>query len=476
MISSYRQFGVVFLIGVICLVAATYYLAGYLPSLGVWQGEEILLVVILGILCILPIVLAIHAGRFDIFDPIYVVSFVAFSVNVLGAMTMIASSEVTIMGIALRDQLQPALLLSIFGLLATYAGYLWGRYQFSDERNSWVRDVFSRMYRPHLVFRWCILGVIVATGFFLFWVFSSGLSLNALNQVLSDDSPLGGPLSGNSSPMYFYMFRESWPAFILLAWTMARHRSSKTLVLILWLLNLFVYFIQGTRGSMYNLCIATIMLWYLQRSKRPTVLTLVIGFTILMLASGYMVLTRRTQVEETTVSNVLAEAAGDFSERNAFFGLMVTMKLIPDVEPYQGLGMFNEVFLAWIPRSIWPEKPSMGLPPVLLNHFAVIEGSTIGMIGYLYLGMGPVGVLVGFGVLGALNALIYEYWRSKPSAPIRQVFFALWPVFLLHVLERGSYAGTLSRFIYWFGPLFVVWFLSVGRQSDLEVNHEALQL
>ena len=435
-------------------------LAAEMSSVVLWRGEELALIVLLGVLCVAPIIVAARRNQLDVFEPVYVFSAVFFLVDVVGAIAMIQENQGTIFSIPLREHLPSALVFCTAGLLAAYAGYYGGRTWLGRGRNLSIQRLFQGPYDRRFVFFWSIVGLLASTAFYSFWFYSSGGSFSSINRTLSDENWYA-PLSGSRGSVYFWMFRNCWPALIFVAWSFAPSASWRYLLGGAWAATAAIYFLDGNRGDLFLLLGATAILWYLRQKRRPSLLTLATVFVLLMALSGFMVLTRGPGAADVSTSDLFRQAMGEFTERNSLFGVMVTAKLIPDHEPYMGFRILENTLISWIPRSLWPDKPTLGLPKGILDHFKHIQHSTIGALGYFYAGFGVPGVLVGFFLLGLLNRLIYEYWRSDRDGPFRQIFLALWPMFLLIFIERGDPAFFVTRFLYQIGPLFVVWNLSV---------------
>lgn len=440
-----------------------------------WKNAEAVLVTGLALLCLLPFYVAIHRRQFDLFEPIYVLSGEFFAIYVLGALVFILQGLVQRED-AYRSELAPALLLAVVGLIGGYLGYALGRHWFSHKHNAWVQRLFTRTYDPHRAFYAALGGLGVAIFFYGLWMFMSGRSLAYLNLLYSDTEHYTA-LDGSSGTLYFFMFRNSWHVLIVLAWAFAPKRSWKGLIGLLWLSDIGVAFLRGNRQTIFFAVGVMVITWYLLRHKRPSLLAMIAMLLIGTWVAGYTVSLRGIGSDlDVSLAEIAVEAVDEISYRSALYGSMVALRVFPDQVPYVGLNMFRDLLIAWIPRTLWPEKPIVGTAGAELldymyggKHVSFV----IGMAGHYYVGFGLPGVFVVFTAIGILNAFIYEIWLSNPDGRFRNVFLSIWLIFFLVIIQRGNPDFFLVNFGYFVGPLFLVWAIGLRRArvpSGLEPN------
>jgi hypothetical protein len=113
--------------------------------------------------------------------------------------------------------------------------------------------------------------------------------------------------------------------------------------------------------------------------------------------------------------------AGDIAERFDIAGMtMLAIDYVEhgDLQRYERREFQNSILLApvlaFIPRVVWPEKPSYSVAGVWFNQNVLgsryDQRTSVGMgpIGYLYLAGGVMAVILGFASFGVLQALIFE--------------------------------------------------------------------
>lgn len=448
---------------VLALAVLVSRLAAELYSSVSWDSSEAMLIVTLSVLCFLPIVLALHRRQFDVFDPIYVLSGEFFVIYVLGSLAFVLQDLVQREDIY-RSELAPALVLALVGLVGGYLGYAWGRHQFDHRRNAMVNRLFSRVYDPKRVFTTAVVALLIAVTFYLMWIVKSGRSFEFINVVFSDTEQYTS-MDGSSGTLYFFMFRNSWHVLILLAWVFAPNQHWKRWIGLLWILNIAIAFLRGGRQNIFFAAGSLLILWYLVRQKRPSLTSILIVLIIGVWAASYAVSMRGASEKDPNIpiDMIVNEAIEEISYRSALYGSMIAIRVFPDRVPYVGFSMFRDLFIAWIPRTLWPDKPvvgSVGMELLEYMYGGKFVAIVIGMVGHYYVGFGTIGVFFAFAGVGALNAFIYEIWLSKPEGRFRSVFLSLWLIFFFVIIQRGNPDFFIVNFIYYIGPLFVVWLLS----------------
>ena len=146
-----------------------------------------------------------------------------------------------------------------------------------------------------------------------------------------------------------------------------------------------------------------------------------------------------------------------------------------DRVPFQGGWTLSHLFLAYIPRAIWPGKPQLAIGIWITEHFGSGPGvpSHTGpsWIGELYRNFGYWGIIVGMLVIGVLFRLVHElFFRRSSTIPailVRGIFlFTTLPA--LGGSLQGPSTGTTFALIPLLAAHLLVWTLTRSPSPRLE--------
>ncbi|MBA2503860.1 MAG: hypothetical protein H0V27_13365 [Pyrinomonadaceae bacterium] len=152
--------------------------------------------------------------------------------------------------------------------------------------------------------------------------------------------------------------------------------------------------------------------------------------------------------------SLVESTAGAASRTDLIHQLAYIYMTTPSVVPYEYGGTYSYFVVAWVPRFVWPDKPTAGLAN---RNFAVnygittpevAESTTFGMslIGEGFINFGIVGVVLVMAVQGAALSLLEHIFGSYKSGAGGQAVFLAFYVFLFNGV--GSSAEIL------FGNIF----------------------
>jgi hypothetical protein len=135
--------------------------------------------------------------------------------------------------------------------------------------------------------------------------------------------------------------------------------------------------------------------------------------------------------------------------------LSVIVRDTPDRVPYQGGWTIGYIFLSYVPRVLWPDKPYMTWGQWVTDNYTapgmnVKSATGSSWPGELYLNFGIPGVILGMIVLGIYLRWLHEY-VFPPSNPIPFVLFAVVVLYSTLPTLQGGLVGVINQ------PIFNGW-------------------
>jgi oligosaccharide repeat unit polymerase len=233
---------------------------------------------------------------------------------------------------------------------------------------------------------------------------------------------------------------------------------------------LFLPFILATitLGFRYMLIIifgAPLIYYYLKNKKRPKNKQIVIFVILAFLVVGAVGGGRTGFRTGGAIDNKIFSFQSMYNEfminndiYHPFYGMIYN---IPARHDYFYGSSFAYVFIAPIPRAIWPGKPQ---PPVkeilyysLYSYKAIASGRAFPNIGELYANFGMLGIILGMYLFGAIQKLLYRYYKiNQENIYVLIAYSITWP-FILQYVSRGYFVQIFTAFVFIFFPLGVVY-------------------
>lgn len=118
--------------------------------------------------------------------------------------------------------------------------------------------------------------------------------------------------------------------------------------------------------------------------------------------------------------------------------LIILLEVVPDEFGYYYGTFYSRVLLNWIPRAIWPDKPSLTLGSKLRRVIMPESsgGRPTGIIGRYYVEFGYFGIFIGAILTGILMRYVYELLRKNGHSPM---------FLLIYVTILFSVVGGISN-------------------------------
>jgi hypothetical protein len=356
------------------------------------------------------------------------------------------------------------------GALLSYCSLLIGFYlkaPVRPPRRLLLRVSHERLHR--LGQRLCQVGLLMfalVTGPRLIALFNPIAASNLIDSGLSATGLRLGALTN-----YFnYAVNLLIPGVCLMYAAWLRQRSH-SLSLFLWLFVAFsVYTSLGFRYRIILLVIPMLLLWYLHRRRRPSLVFLAFVLSALISISGLIVLTRSygaglnlSAVEDTSSSELFSAGFGDSA---VFLSSSGVIDQAPSVIPFVGPEPFLATLRMPIPRQFLPDKHSSNY---FLDSLATLYGGKIFADGAFFLNYAEYYLVAGWPslvflsvVFGLLLRRLWNWFVVRKDEPFAQAIYTLVSAYLFMVVSRGYLPQITLLFAFSVAPLFWLY----GRWSD----------
>jgi hypothetical protein len=150
-----------------------------------------------------------------------------------------------------------------------------------------------------------------------------------------------------------------------------------------------------------------------------------------------------------------------------FDGLGITSIIVrdtPELVPYQGGWSLGYIFLAYIPRVLWPGKPSLTIGGWVTQNYTsraledVRSATGPSWVGEFYFNFGIGGVVGGMLLLGVGLRMLHES-VFHPDAPIPAKWLGVIVVFSFVFALGGGLITTVNSFVFNGGMVLMIQFL-----------------
>jgi len=394
----------------------------------------------------------------SIYRPTLFVAVVFGYYVLVGPLRAIATGETIYRGLEHRE-----LLLWGWGAaLVSYASLLLGFYAPGEPQAPRKLILSPDPERLHLLgVRLCQLGL-------LMFALVSGTRLFALLNPLAARQLTEGGFGeqgvdvGAIANYFNYAVNLLIPGLCLITAAWLRQRSH-TLSLIIWFFAAIgIYISLGFRYRLVILAVPLLLLWFMARSRRPSLSLLAIFLAGFITLNGLIGLTR-SYGRGLDLAAVEGQGTGDFfdagfGEAAIFFTSAGVIEQTPARAPYVGLTPLVATVLFPIPRALFPGKPDASY---VTDATALLYGSENFASGSAFLNYTEYYLIAGWPSLIALSALLgwllrrlWNWFLFRQDEPFAQALYLLTTSCLYVVISRGYLPQVLMLFGFSVLPLF----------------------
>ncbi len=435
-----------------------------------WSFVEALSLVIIVILALIPAFHSWANKTFDLFEPVHMVAFTTIISFVLAPILLIGRDQIIIGGMNFRDKLLEAIALAGLALLGFYLGYFLVRKRSHDARSGSPSEQAITSPVPNEIHKWASLGLLFSFFIYLIWFELTSLPLSALNS-LSETGYYGLAFSqAKTNYVFLFQIRTTWIALLLLAYpARGRKRNQKLMICLLWLAAALIFALSGSRGVLFELLIATAVYGYMIKGKRPKIVTTLSTGFILLIAMGSIVMLRSRNQIPFTPNALSREVQREITDSGAAAGMMALLAVFPDMNEFIHFQLFEELLVAPIPRTLWPEKPRLRGVQNIAEQF-VPRSHAPPFFGPYYAAFGYIGAILSMAILGAASGWIYSLWKRNQTNIFRVVLLALWFALLWDLYHRGGLIWGLTKVSYAMGPILIIAWLAKRHNRKNQTN------
>lgn len=430
---------------------------------------------VLGTSCFLPIIRGVLRRDIDFLEPIYAYSVSTFVYFILVPSILLGNDGFYLGGVNYSAELARVLLMVLIALGGFYLGY----YSFQRQEGRLEASPLAQLGRSDdirsFLFKLSSLLLLGLSSLVILWLVIAEIPLSAL--WVFGEASYGDAFRLARGPQigYLYGAREALPACLLLLVALRSGRRWPPIAL-LGLVFIGLFFAgSGARFRVLLLVLSFFMFYYLERGKRPGLLStfIFVGFIFYFVigAMGYY----RGMLAQAGGATDLAVGQDSFGVYQAWDTFVDSSRIVvstasviryvPEQIDYLWGRSFMNFFTQPIPRFLWPDKPSS----IGLDFFTAIWplGTTLPFWSLFYLNFGPLGVLLGTAVWGRFSRWIYDRFISDPDSPFAQMQLALYFPFLIHMYGRGgdNFAFIAYGLIVVLLPVWIVWWVARKRLS-----------
>jgi hypothetical protein len=243
----------------------------------------------------------------------------------------------------------------------------------------------------------------------------------------------------------------------------------------------------GNRALLLVFLGSVLVLYYLWRASRPSVLFLCVLAAVALTGSTFLSDLRgradRGESVGDTAANIATDPSriltplsrGPDSEMAATFA--AALEVIPEKLPFEfGRTTVGDLVVRPIPRTLWEGKPE---PPrrTLIATIWPVEYSRgsinpeFSVLLYLYWDFWIMGVAVGLAFYGVVFRFLYEYFLRNQGILVMQVFFSL-SLWFLVVAVRDSPVDMLASFSFTALPAIAIFAVARKLEGPEAVERE----
>lgn len=431
------------------------------------------IMVLFAIVATTPFLTAWIRKKFDVFEPVYLWVAIYCFLYLLNPFVQITNGEAFSTG---SKYLNSALLIAILGLICFYAGYY---LDIAQKIATKIPVIKSKISSKKLFYAAWSLIVIGFLGF-SYYIHISGEWMNFWRL------PHGQGGAASQTTAYLYQLPELMIIGFILIYEILIHKIiiEKKSVRTANIINLVmaslggvgIYTVlMGSRAYFSWIIIALVVIYFLKKKSRPRLKTIVVLIALLFLLLSVIPLYRGNLYIGSSFSKITDNIsfkqiiAFPFNSLNEFNSYLAEVSLVPNWVPYDYFSVYFKTIVHPIPRSIWPEKPTLLNPnwDNFLSKSGMIKGSAESLLGDFYAQMGIWGVIIGTFFSGILWKIFYEYYKGASENRSVILIYAIVIPNIFTYLAQSALIGFLKWLPYMVPITIIALILSRKKQRSI---------
>ncbi|MCU1807116.1 oligosaccharide repeat unit polymerase [Cytobacillus firmus] len=391
----------------------------------------------------------------DIFEPFIFCSVIMIMLFIITPIINIINNDLLVFGVNLMNQSVKGTLIFDISYIAFSFGYFLvsNKYRDQNKIHTQVKTLVLKNRNKVAsisVLMWlsCFLISIIyllSSGKSLIYILSAGL----LGQV--------GSLSTNVS--FLSMFSYSMLTFWMLVFV---YSKSKSIKVILWLLTLNIYFLQGFRFIIVILILAPILYYYISKGKRPSIRSWILLFFSLSLMVGVVGFVRtgirsgqNIEWSSWSLFNILETLNQNFGIYKSYYGVL---EAIPSLMDYTKGQQILYTFEMLIPRFLWPSKPlplQSTIVSIGINESAAKSGYAFPNLGEYYGEFGAIGCVVIMLLLGGAAAKSKSLYIASVRKETSIIMYSILLPAMMQLIIRGYTPSNFYLIVFLLSPILI---------------------
>jgi len=406
----------------------------------------------------IPFFVAVMRGRFDPFEPIYIVCASYFLYLVYAPARDFLNGKEHFFGRHVMPLVPLGSLYAGLSIAAMIGAYYLRIGSPAARLRPMPPESMERLRRSALIFG--AMGILGFSG----WLVQSGrswLGFLTLGQFGGGTETFFFDETGATN--YFLVSVELLiPAFVLLYATMTTRR---VWLIPAFLLPMLIYTTLGFRYRLLILVLAPIVYRYLQQRRRPNILSLLFALAVTIIFIGAMAPLRQSfrVGKEITAQDVMeVEAVENFNtDLDIYQPYLAMIDAMPLEEDFLWGQSFTYLLIHPIPRAIWRGKPDSPARAVIRAAFRgdnapIASGVAYPNFAEFYANFGLAGMILGMAVFGFGMRKVQDFLHANRESPLAVAIFALTLPFLVQVVSRGYLVQIFQEFAFIIAPLMIL--------------------
>lgn len=239
--------------------------------------------------------------------------------------------------------------------------------------------------------------------------------------------------------------------------------KSRALKVALGILTFAMYFIRTTRHIMIDMIVAPIVMYYLNKDKRPSVFLILIALVIVVIGSGIIGYIRGAvrngwgvSIEHINPDEIFENFMFNLQIYKSYYGVL--RAFTEKMDYTYGMQILYTIIMI-VPRIIWPGKPESYQAEIIgngLNYKAVETGYAFPNLGEFYGEFGVLGAVLGYFLFGLLLGHWKSMYNSQNSTRVSMLKYSILLPVCFQLIIRGAIYQNFYLVIFLMLPFWVV--------------------